>query len=137
MWTLTIQCKNLIEGVKNSEGRINELVGKAKSFATVVGQIDDAYKAHVTIPEDLPINPNEGKIRDDIQDVLSRCQEDFQAYEMKVSSLLRQRKSGNFGVHKLLNTWREKVANPTLERFEKSIADHQSSLQSLMGIHHG
>ena len=137
MWTLTIHCKQLIEGIKNSDARTKELARKAQSFATVIGQIGNAYNADATEPENPQISPEETKIREDVRKELSYLEEDLRVYENEVSSLLRQRKSGKFGVHLILNTWREKVAAPALDRVEKSIEDHQSYLQSLMDIHHG
>lgn len=112
---------------------------KAESFATVIGQINNVYSSDVAEDDDQAIGPNDNTVRNDIQkDIrkeLSRCEEDFRAYEKEVSNLSRQRKAGKFGV--IPNTWREKVANPTIERLEKSIADHQYCLQTLMNVHRG
>ena len=112
---------------------------KAESFATVIGQIDNAYSSEPAGDDEQAIGPDENGVREDIQKhiqkELSRCEEDFRRYEKEVSRLSRQSKAGKVGI--ISNTWREKVANPTIERLEKSIADHQSCLQTLMEVHRG
>ncbi|KAL6719778.1 hypothetical protein ACLMJK_001699 [Lecanora helva] len=135
VWTLTWQCKKLVESIKNSDRRIDELVRKVESFTTVVTQIEYAYKSESAAIHDLAIGPDEDRVRTDIQKELSRCARGLQAYKAQVSDLLKQRKPGKLGVP--LNTWREKVASFPLETLEKTIADHQYNLQSLMNIHHG
>ena len=137
MWSLTIRCKQLIEGVKNPDERFKELAWKAKGFATVIGQIDNAYNANATESEAFQISLDEVTIREDIRNELTYCEKELRACENKVSTVLKQRTPGKFGVDKILNRWREEAAAPALERFEKFITDHQSYLRSLMDIHHG
>ena len=137
VWSLTVDCKILIEGIRNSEKRINELDRKATSFATLIYQVANAYRSDATGPDDFSTSPPGKQLRKDIQNELSRCEEDIEAYKREVSKLRGQRKTGRYGVQWILNTWREKVANPTIERIENSIKVHQSHLQSLMEVHHG
>lgn len=130
VWTLTINLKTLIEGIKNAEAKVRELERKATGFTTIITQIKSTYRPEATINVDQ-------KIREAVQTELSHCEEDLKRYNKEASKLLGQREIGRYGAHLILNTWRERVAKPTFEAIEKSIADHQSNLQSLMQIHHG
>ena len=123
--------------MKNGEERANDLERKARSFATIIWQVNNAYGSHATEPQNLQIETDETQIREDIKVELIRCKEDLKAFEEEVSKLLGHRKTGKFGVYVFLNAWREKVAQPTFERIEKSIAEHLSYLHSLMEVHHG
>ena len=134
---MTIQCKKLIEGIKDSERRFGELEQKTKSFATVYGHIKDAYETDIARIKDLHPNHHEKKIQKDIREALTHCERDIRGYKDKVSSLLKHREAGKFGIYKALNAWRDKVAAPAFDAFEKSIASHETKLQLLINIHHG
>ena len=98
--------------------------------------MDNAYGWEATGPDKFSVEPDEIKIWKDVQNEVSRCEEDLKGYEKEVLKLLEQRRTAKFGVGRILNKWNEEVANPTLGKIEKSIADHQSYLQSLMEVHH-
>ena len=110
---------------------------KTKSFATVYGHIKDAYETDIAKIKDLQPNHHEEKIQEDIREALTGCEEDIQGYKNKVSSLLKHREAGKFGIHRGVDAWRVKVSAPAFDAFEKSIAGHESQLQLLIGIHHG
>ena len=99
--------------------------------------MQNAYGLGHSDADAIPITEQERKIREDVQLELARCVEELKGFEKEATTLIKERKAGKFGVGMVLSSWREKVASPVFERIEKSIADHQTFLQSLLQVLHG
>ena len=134
VWTLSVKCKALIEGVKNIDGRSKELERRAHSFTVISESIRSFKDMDKTDAEAPQIELIQKKIWTSLLNELRCCQEDFKAYDKEISRLLERRKSGNFGVREIAAIWREVVAIPIFERIEKGIADHELDLLSLLEI---
>ena len=126
----------MFNNIRRGEEKVLELDKKAKAFAAVIEDVNSFYGEDAPRTTSLRIDAENSLSRQHVQQVLQECKKEFQDYEKEVTKLLHDRNTKRRGFDPIL-TWKESVAAPTFERIEASIDHYQTSLQSLMQVHHG
>ena len=97
---------------------------KAETLTAIVEEVYHAY----------PEKGGQDQIHQIVGKVVARLEHDLDRFKKELSKLLDERETGRLGPGRLLKTWREQFAAPTFARLEKSMGNHQDSLQFLVSI---